>query len=457
MKEIIPTPEDSKSPFPEYPEYPWLPNAHRDRQSPALHTQRAGENGGTISHPISVTSDSPTGRESQQHSLKRDVSPNYRMFQQNLRSQMTQRANKPSQTAIPSTEPPEPLPAESADDEREDEQSSPSTVPQVVDALCTAVDECVANSGDHRKVVSHIFGRNKLCTSQIPPECWIFYCRKHYQRHRFRAKSTGWKRTQFDIIKRQLTRLESWGGVIDWEIALRKKERDELAVENRKAILNKTEPDYRESFLEPYLGRGKSYRDIDDLLDVVENEINLTNADDLPGFELLPNIDRKIHPPLKATRATPKKASHSSKAKAGAKRKRAATTTSQLPATDAKPATKRRRLASAPEMPATPELSDGDTPATTTNASSTELPAADAKPQTKRRRLLQASQMLDTPEPSEDARVSKSPVLSSSVEGFQPVNKPQRALPIRSTRRNSNSNEQDDTEGSHSRDEIDDA
>ena len=454
MKEIMPTPEESKSPSPEYPEYPWLPNAHRDRPSPALHMQRAGEDNGAISHLINVNSDTPTEGEHQQHLLKRGVSPNYRMSHQNPRSsKTTQKANKLSQSAIPSTEPPEPFPAECADDEREDEPSSSSTGPKVVDPLCTAVDECVANSGDHRKVVSHIFGRNKLCTSQIPPECWIFYCRKHYQRHRFRAKNTGWKRTQFDIIKRQLTRLETWGGVIDWEVALRKKERDELAVENRKAILNNARPDYRESFLEPYLGRGKSYRDVDDLLDVIENEISITDADDLPGFELLPNIDAKLHPPLKAARATPKKVSHISKAKTGTKRKRAATATTQLPATDAKPATKRHRLASASVTPDTPEPAGDEDAATITT--STKLPATNAKSATKRRRLVQAEQMLDTPEPSGDATVSNSPVLPSA-DGFQPINKPQRTFPsarlaatvTRGIKSNSNVRDKEDAEES---------
>ena len=460
MKEVPPTPEDSKSPSPEYPEYPWLPNTHRDRPSPTLHTQCAGENGDATSHPINVTPDTPTG-EHQQRFLKHDVSPFHRMSNPNSSSCKTaQKADKSFQPAIQSIEHPESLPAESADDECEDSESSSEATPKAIDPLCTAVDKCVANSGDHRKVVSHIFGRNKLCTSQIPSDCWIFYCRKHYQRHRFRAKGTGWKRTQFDIIKRQLVRLETWGGVIDWEIALRKKERDELAVENRRAILNNIQPDYRESFLEPYLGRGKSYRDIDNLLDVIENEINLTGADDLPGFELLPNIDKKLYPSLKAARSAPKKTSHLSKSNTSSKRKRATKVTTPLTAANAKPTIKGRRLTQASEMLGTLEPTKDETAATT--ASNTKLHATDANPSTKRRRLARASAKLDTPEPSTDATVSNSPLLPN-VEGFQAVNSVQRGqhtLPLRSarsTRRNSNARDRDDIGASQHRNVTDEA
>ena len=53
---------------------------------------------------------------------------------------------------------------------------------------------CPANSGDHREVVSHIFGRNKACPRELPNDLWIYWCRKHYQRLKYRAEdSEGWK------------------------------------------------------------------------------------------------------------------------------------------------------------------------------------------------------------------------------------------------------------------------
>ncbi|KAL8946270.1 MAG: hypothetical protein Q9183_007929, partial [Haloplaca sp. 2 TL-2023] len=59
----------------------------------------------------------------------------------------------------------------------------------VVDPVCAGEPDggCTLSSGDHRKVVSHIFGRNKRCTHQIPEDCWIKYCRKHYQRQKYRC------------------------------------------------------------------------------------------------------------------------------------------------------------------------------------------------------------------------------------------------------------------------------
>ncbi|KAL4775759.1 hypothetical protein BDW60DRAFT_204324 [Aspergillus nidulans var. acristatus] len=50
---------------------------------------------------------------------------------------------------------------------------------------CTAIEP-----GEHpypRKVISHIFGRKKKVTQQIPPWICVYYCRRHYQRARYRA------------------------------------------------------------------------------------------------------------------------------------------------------------------------------------------------------------------------------------------------------------------------------
>lgn len=404
-----PTPGASKSPSPEYPEYPWLPNKHRDRPTQPSRREQAD----TDVHPrlsesnlaLDMTPDSPTNQDSLQRTFKHEASPDDRELHRNMpASRQMREANEASASVMGSTL--HDLPAESADDERdEDEDEDLKRPTEVVDPLCTAVPKCVANSGDHRKVVSHIFGRNKTCTSQIPPECWILYCRKHYQRHRYRAKNTGWKRTQFDVIKRQLTRLESWGGVIDWELALRKKERDELAIENRKALLNGTRPTYRESFLEPHLGRGKSFRDVDRILTVIENETRSSDAADLPGFELLPNINAKLHPPIKASQngtARGGGGTHTSKSKISKKRKRAATTTTVAESL----------------------------------AAIAKSPTAEARPPQKRRRLVQASQLRRTSALHGDDTQPSSPP-PSTVLGFQSVNRQphrQRRLPIRSAR-----------------------
>lgn len=216
-----------------------------------------------------------------------------------------------------------------------------------VDSLCTAVPLCVAKSGDHRKVVSHIFGRNKACTSQIPRDCWIYYCRKHYQRHRFRARNTGWKSTQFDIIRRQINRLELWGGVIDWQITLRKKERENLAAEDEKYAIDGTPRTCRERFLLPYLGHRKTYGDIRTLLQAIETEVTRTGADDLPGFELLPNIDKELYPPTSAckrAKVTPEEGTPPKPKQVRKKRTKSAAHGTENSVAGAERPTKRRHL-----------------------------------------------------------------------------------------------------------------
>ena len=110
-----------------------------------------------------------------------------------------------------------------ADQSEEDDESADENP-----SLCQYTAKCNTGSRDYRKVISHIFGRNKKCTTQIPESCWIIYCRKHYQRTRYRTSKAEVKtyfNIQFDNLARQLTRMERWGGVRSWTIALRKKER----------------------------------------------------------------------------------------------------------------------------------------------------------------------------------------------------------------------------------------
>ncbi|CAG8280061.1 unnamed protein product [Penicillium salamii] len=78
-----------------------------------------------------------------------------------------------------------------------------------------------------RKVVSHVFGRNKAVTKIFPPEVWVHYCRKHYQRARYRADQ--WPFTQCDLLMESLRRMEEWNGVVDFELTLRRRERIRVA------------------------------------------------------------------------------------------------------------------------------------------------------------------------------------------------------------------------------------
>ena len=102
-------------------------------------------------------------------------------------------------------------------------RASPNSANAEVDENCTAVPRCITRSKNHRKIVSHIFGRNKSQTRQIPDECFPMYCRKHYQRLKFRCGNNGtWIFMQIDLVRKQLDRMEKWGGVTSWNIMLSK-------------------------------------------------------------------------------------------------------------------------------------------------------------------------------------------------------------------------------------------
>ncbi|KAL8665545.1 MAG: hypothetical protein Q9168_007681 [Polycauliona sp. 1 TL-2023] len=170
----------------------------------------------------------------------------------------------------------------------------------VVDHICygEAGGQCTLNSGDHRKVTSHIFGRNKRETHQIPEECWIKYCRKHYQRQKYRCPD-DWFETQLSLVDAQLNRLDKWGGVIDWTIQLRKKEREIVDKENNYQAIHGSLPDgplSRERFLLPYLGTHKTFDEVRAVVEKIDNECDATKTRSLPSFEFLPRIDERRNP-----------------------------------------------------------------------------------------------------------------------------------------------------------------
>ncbi|PLB45844.1 hypothetical protein P170DRAFT_467047 [Aspergillus steynii IBT 23096] len=72
-----------------------------------------------------------------------------------------------------------------------------------------------------RKLISHIFGRNKTSTRLVPTHIWPHYCRKHYQRARYRAPN--WPVAQVELVRLALDRMEVWGGVRGFQVVLRKR------------------------------------------------------------------------------------------------------------------------------------------------------------------------------------------------------------------------------------------
>ncbi|KAL8826240.1 MAG: hypothetical protein Q9170_007479 [Blastenia crenularia] len=168
------------------------------------------------------------------------------------------------------------------------------------DPICAgeADGPCLLGSGDHRKVISHLFGRNKRCTHQIPDDCWIKYCRKHYQRQKYRCPA-DWVETQLLLLDGHLDKMEAWGGIMSWTIAIRKKEREMLDHENSYFAQHGRLPNgprIRERFLLPYLGSDKTFADVRHLVDVINRECDDTKGDQLPSFELLAVIDERRNP-----------------------------------------------------------------------------------------------------------------------------------------------------------------
>ncbi|RVD81561.1 uncharacterized protein DFL_009420 [Arthrobotrys flagrans] len=169
---------------------------------------------------------------------------------------------------------------------------------------CSYVEDC--NTGSPlRKVVSHIFGRNKLSTRQIPKNIWVYYCRKHYQRSRYRDPK-GFAKLQCELVRRQVERLDTWGGVEDWVIKVRR--REELRISKESKAAAPYSPDASDDFEDEYsrrdsvqqgssdihwismlTGTGKSVDEVRFLLRRVEAEI-IDRGGIFPDVEILPNV-----------------------------------------------------------------------------------------------------------------------------------------------------------------------
>lgn len=166
-----------------------------------------------------------------------------------------------------------------------------------------------------RKAVSHMFGRNKMCTRRIPNHIWVWYCRKHYQRARYR-NAIEWARTlQYDLISRQINRLEEWskenhragvpGTVKDYRLAVRKREQrrleaqkpsgdrevsdsddDEASESQGDAVSNTAVP----KWLLDLSGRSYNYGKIKQIIDGIQADLTTGDLSAWPDIEILPNI-----------------------------------------------------------------------------------------------------------------------------------------------------------------------
>ncbi|KAK2785203.1 hypothetical protein FQN52_008540 [Onygenales sp. PD_12] len=91
-------------------------------------------------------------------------------------------------------------------------------------------ESCSTASTHYRKVISHIFGRNKRCTVGIPDYIWIYYCRKHYQRARYRTAE--WPFRQCELAIDTIENMRSWGGVASFNLQLRRRETQRTSGQN---------------------------------------------------------------------------------------------------------------------------------------------------------------------------------------------------------------------------------
>ena len=189
--------------------------------------------------------------------------------------------------------------------------SSTSTIDDAQgDRKCYHADKCILKSED-RKVVSQFFGRNKACTRAIPDHLYGNYCRKHYQRTKYRAQHFGV--IQMDLVRKALEKMQDWGGITEFEFALRLRARKlienqdnhQRACEEAQATRRPLPPPHpdtdvesKERFLVPYLGKHKSFDDMFDIVDMIEEHIEEHKCN-APEIEILPSFRPGFEKPKK--------------------------------------------------------------------------------------------------------------------------------------------------------------
>ena len=101
--------------------------------------------------------------------------------------------------------------------------------------ICEFVENCDTGS-QMRKAISHIFGRNKMCTRQIPQNVWVHFCRKHYQRSRYRNPKE-YAKTQCQLVQKQISQINRWyeehrrapdESPLSWSLAVRRREQKRI-------------------------------------------------------------------------------------------------------------------------------------------------------------------------------------------------------------------------------------
>ncbi|PHH66916.1 hypothetical protein CDD81_5268 [Ophiocordyceps australis] len=198
-----------------------------------------------------------------------------------------------------------------------EEECSASSGGEMEDPRCMFVVNCDTGS-QLRKAISHLFGRNKSCTLKIPRPVWVYYCRKHYQRIRYRNAKT-YPANQMELVKVQIRRLQTWSDnnknkgrgpfIKQWTLSLRKREQNRLesgkggadaAYEDQYAAQGGCAvPDW----IIHLLGDGYSTERMLDIAERLHKEIVEGVLTQVPEIEFLPDIvDDDASKPARARR-----------------------------------------------------------------------------------------------------------------------------------------------------------
>ena len=157
-----------------------------------------------------------------------------------------------------------------------------------------AVENCTTGSVP-RKVISHLFGRNKVCTRRIPERVWVCMCRKHYQRMRYR-KGADFSVTQIGMVYEQIVRMIFWSRGLEsanrvnqeaitirsWTFSIRKRELKRLVDTNGRDLVPR--------WIVQSLGDGKTHDEILDIVERLHHEIQQGILKDVPPVEFLPEV-----------------------------------------------------------------------------------------------------------------------------------------------------------------------
>lgn len=150
------------------------------------------------------------------------------------------------------------------------------------------------NSSTDRKVISHLFGRNKVCTRQIPEHLFEKLPRKRYQRLRY--IESEWAFRQLHLLRAQVMEMQKWGGVRSWAIELKAATKREIEQEDKGLASGSRCAD---RFFLPHIGSGKEFWHVYRAINAIEEDLRgrAEAKRSFPGVEFLPEIDIEQHPP----------------------------------------------------------------------------------------------------------------------------------------------------------------